>query len=99
MALAPLGDGNTTPNVLLQCRQAAFERKLPRNKAVKREAAIIASARTGWMTNLKVDSEGALYVAQFYSGPILKISPAGRLLHIVDIAAGNGTTNVVFGER
>jgi gluconolactonase len=48
--------------------------------------------------SLKVDSKGALYVAQFYGGRILKISPEGKLLHIFDIAAGNGTTNVAFGE-
>lgn len=48
--------------------------------------------------SLKVDSNGALYVAQFYGGRILKISPDGKLLHIFDIAAGTGTTNVAFGE-
>ena len=48
--------------------------------------------------SLKVDSQGALYVAQFYGGRILKISPEGKLLHIFDIEAGNGTTNVAFGE-
>ena len=48
--------------------------------------------------SLKVDSKGALYVAQFFGGRILKISPEGKLLHIFNIAAGNGTTNVAFGE-
>ena len=48
--------------------------------------------------SLKVDSKGALYVAQFFGGRILKISPDGKLLHIFNIAAGNGTTNVAFGE-
>lgn len=48
--------------------------------------------------SLKVDSNGALYVAQYYGGRILKISPKGKLLHIFDIAAGNGTTNVAFSQ-
>jgi gluconolactonase len=48
--------------------------------------------------SLKVDSKGALYVAQFYNGRVLKISPEARLLHIFNISAGNGPTNVAFGE-
>lgn len=52
----------------------------------------------GGPDSLKVDSKGALYVAQYYGGRILKISPEGKLLHIFDIAAGNGTTNVAFSE-
>jgi len=32
------------------------------------------------------------------SGKILKISPDGKLLHIFEIAAADGTTNVTFGE-
>ena len=28
----------------------------------------------------------------------MKIAPDGRLLHIFEIAAGDGTTNVAFGE-
>jgi len=28
----------------------------------------------------------------------LKISPDGKLLHIFEIAAGDGTTNVAFGK-
>jgi hypothetical protein len=27
----------------------------------------------------------------------LKLSPQGKLLHVFNIAAGNGTTNVAFG--
>ena len=29
---------------------------------------------------------------------VLKISPEGKLLHVFEIAAGDGTTNVAFGE-
>lgn len=47
--------------------------------------------------SLKVDRAGNLYVAQFYGGRILKVSPKGKLLHVFDIAAGNGPTNVAFG--
>lgn len=47
--------------------------------------------------SLKVDSHGDLYVAQFFGGKVLKISPAGKLLHVFNIAAGDGTTNVAFG--
>ena len=28
----------------------------------------------------------------------MKISPDGRLLHVFEIAAGDGTTNLAFGE-
>lgn len=48
--------------------------------------------------SMKVDSAGALYVAQLYGGRILKISPDAKLLHVFDIAAGTGPTNVAFGE-
>jgi len=48
--------------------------------------------------SMKLDRQGNLYVAQFSGGKILKLSPAGRLLHIFEIAAGDGTTNVAFGD-
>jgi gluconolactonase len=54
-----------------------------------------------WWTgpdSMKIDSKGNMYVAQLYGGKILKLSPAGKLLHIFEIAAGNGPTNVAFGE-
>jgi gluconolactonase len=47
--------------------------------------------------SMKVDSRGNLYVAQWSGGKVLKISPEGKLLHVFEIAAGNGTTNVAFG--
>ena len=47
---------------------------------------------------MKVDTKGNVYVAQWSGGKVLKISPAGKLLHVFNIAAGNGTTNVAFGE-
>jgi gluconolactonase len=47
--------------------------------------------------SMKIDGKGNLYVAQWFGGKILKISPDGRLLHLFRIAAGDGTTNVVFG--
>src|SRR5438067_8516783 len=48
--------------------------------------------------SMKVDSIGNIYVAQWFGGKILKISPGGKLLHIFEIAAGDGTTNVAFSE-
>jgi gluconolactonase len=48
--------------------------------------------------SLKVDAEGNLYVAQWMGGKVLKISPAGALLEVFEIAAGDGTTNVALGE-
>jgi gluconolactonase len=58
-----------------------------------------AQAQKWWAgpDSLKADSHGNLYVAQYYGGRILKVSPKGSLLHVFDIAAGNGTTNVAFG--
>ena len=47
--------------------------------------------------SMKIDHQGNLYVAQWFGGQILKISPAGKLLHSFAIAAGQGTTNVAFG--
>jgi len=47
--------------------------------------------------SMKIDSKGNLYVAQFFGGKILKISPEGKLLHVFEIAAGDGTTNVALG--
>ncbi len=48
--------------------------------------------------SMKIDNKGNIYVAQWFGGKILKISPAGKLLHVFEIAAGDGTTNVAFGE-
>jgi gluconolactonase len=48
--------------------------------------------------SMKIDSRGNIYVAQWFGGKILKISPGGKLLHVFEIAAGDGTTNVAFGE-
>ena len=48
--------------------------------------------------SMKIDSNGNMYVAQWSGAKVLKISPAGKLLHIFNIAAGDGTTNVAFGE-
>jgi gluconolactonase len=48
--------------------------------------------------SMKVDSKGDIYVAQWFGGKVLKISPEGKVLHVFEIAAGDGTTNVAFGE-
>lgn len=48
--------------------------------------------------SMKIDARGDMYVAQWCGGKILKLSPAGKLLHVFKIAAGYGTTNVAFGE-
>ena len=48
--------------------------------------------------SMKVDSKGNIYTAQWFGGKILKLSPEGKLLHVFEIAAGDGTTNVAFGE-
>jgi gluconolactonase len=51
--------------------------------------------------SLKVDRRGDIYVAQFFGGKILKLSPQGKLLHVFAIGAGDGTTNLAFdaGEK
>jgi gluconolactonase len=48
--------------------------------------------------SMKIDQKGNIYVAQWFGGRILKISPDGKLLHVFEIAAGAGTTNVAFGK-
>ena len=47
--------------------------------------------------SMKVAANGDVYVAQWSGGKVLKLSADGRLLHVFEIAAGNGTTNVAFG--
>jgi gluconolactonase len=47
--------------------------------------------------SMKIDHKGNIYVAQWFGAKILKISPDGKLLHVFEIAAGDGTTNVAFG--
>jgi len=56
--------------------------------------------RSWWLgpDSMKIDPRGNMYVAQWSGGKVLKISPEGRLLHVFPIAAGDGTTNVAFGE-
>lgn len=47
--------------------------------------------------SMKIDAKGDLYVAQWFGGQVLKISPNGKLKDRFEIAAGQGTTNVAFG--
>ena len=51
--------------------------------------------------SMKIDSKGNMYVAQWFGGKVLKLSPEGKLLHLFEIAEGDGTTNVAFdpGEK
>jgi len=48
--------------------------------------------------SMKIDGKGNIYVAQWFGGKILKISTDGKLLHVFEIATGDGTTNVAFGK-
>ena len=48
--------------------------------------------------SMKIDRKGDIYVAQWFGGKILKLSPDGKLLHVFKIAAGDGTTNVAFDD-
>jgi gluconolactonase len=48
--------------------------------------------------SMKIDQKGNIYVAQWFGGKVLKLSPEGKLLHIFEIVAGDGTTNVAFGK-
>ena len=48
--------------------------------------------------SMKIDKRGDIYVAQWFGGKILKLSPQGKLLHVFPIAAGDGTTNVAFDD-
>jgi gluconolactonase len=48
--------------------------------------------------SMKIDSKGNIYVAQWFGGKVLKLSPEGKLLHVFEISAGDGTTNVAFGK-
>lgn len=46
--------------------------------------------------SMKLDGDGNLYVAQWSAGRVLKLSPQGELLHVFEVAAGRGTTNVAL---
>jgi gluconolactonase len=48
--------------------------------------------------SMKIDHKGNIYVAQWFGGKVLKLSPGGKLLHVFEIAAGDGTTNIAFGD-
>lgn len=48
--------------------------------------------------SMKIDSKGNIYVAQWFGGKVLKISPEGKLLHVFEVGAGDGTTNLAFGK-
>ena len=61
---------------------------------------LVPNKNTSWWLgpdSMKLDRRGNLYVAQWFGGKVLKISPEGKLLHVFPIAAGDGTTNVAFG--
>ncbi len=64
---------------------------------------VAPASRSPWLgpDSLKVDAHGDLYVAQFFGGKVLKLSPAGKLLHVFPVKAGDGTTNLAFdaGEK
>lgn len=60
----------------------------------------VPNKNTSWWLgpdSMKLDRMGNLYVAQWFGGKILKLSPDGKVLHVFPIAAGDGTTNVAFG--
>ena len=61
---------------------------------------VIDKNKSWWLgpDSMKIDRKGNMYVAQWFGGKVLKISPEGKLLHVFEIAAGDGTTNVAFGE-
>src|SRR5205809_7210270 len=42
--------------------------------------------------SMKIDSKGNIYVAQWFGGKVLKICPDGKLLHVFEFSAGEGTT-------
>src|SRR3984957_16901281 len=56
-------------------------------------------ANSWWLgpDSVKIDAKGNLYVAKWFGGKILKISPDGKLIQRFETAAGGGTTNVSFG--
>ncbi len=61
---------------------------------------LVANRSDSWWLgpdSMKVDGKGDIYVAQWFGGKVLKLSPEGKLLHVFEIAAGDGTTNVAFG--
>ena len=48
--------------------------------------------------SMKIDRRGNMYVAQWSGGKVLKLSSDGKLMHVFEIAAGTGTTNVALDE-
>jgi gluconolactonase len=61
---------------------------------------LVPNKNTSWWLgpdSMKLDGKGNIYVAQWFGGKVLKISPDGKLLRVFPIAAGDGTTNLAFG--
>ena len=56
-----------------------------------------AGATRAGPDSLKLDARGNLYVAQLMCSRILKISPEGKLLGVIPVAAGIAPTNLAFG--
>ena len=74
-----------------------------RSNFVLLDSLVPRRSRSPWLgpDSMKIDHRGDIYVAQFFGGKILKLSPEGKLRHVFRIAAGDGTTNLAFdaGER
>jgi hypothetical protein len=47
---------------------------------------------------MKFDSKGNIMLPNGLAVRFLKISPDSKLLHVFKIAAGDGATNIAFGE-
>lgn len=64
------------------------------------DSLVVRRSMSPWLgpDSMKVDHSGNIYVAQWFGAKVLKLSPQGKLLHVFQISAGDGTTNVAFDQ-
>jgi len=88
----------TAGNTILQFTIAADGSLVDRSDFAFLQMLTQDTAATWWLgpDSMKLDAAGNLYVAQWSTGRVLKLSPAGELLHVFEIGAGRGTTNVAL---
>lgn len=91
----------TVSNCMLKFTIAADGSLSHRSNFVLLNTLVPNKNQSPWLgpDSMKVDSKGNIYVAQWFGGKVLKLSPDGKLLHVFEIAAGDGTTNVAFGPN
>jgi sugar lactone lactonase YvrE len=99
-ARTPTGDSETVGNCILKFSINDDGSLGKRSNFALLNLLVKNKVESWWLgpDSMKIDGKGNIYVAQWTGGKVLKLSPEGKLLHVFEITAGEGTTNVAFGE-